>query len=152
MPYWAQIFLPVLTAVLTLIATTITTHFLDGPRRKKEKEEEETQKRKEEIESILNKIEELDKNIDDKLEQARNNSKALREDIKLLKSGQQAIIKNELKKQYYENIEAGWASVDTKEDLERLYQIYHSLGANGVMDGMRKTFMDLPTKPPKKNN
>ena len=151
MPIWAQIFVPVLTAVLTLIATTVTTHFLNGPKRRREKEEEDARKRQEEVTSILNKIETLDKNIDAKLEQARANSKALREDIKLLKAGTQAIVKNDLKLQYHEHIEAGWASVDTKEDLERLYQIYHQLGANGVMDGMRKTFMDLPSRPPKAN-
>ena len=138
---WAQILLPVLTAVLTLIATTVTTHFLNGPKRRRAKEEEEDKKRREEIAAILNKIETLNANIDTKLEQARNNSKALREDIQLLKSGIQSIIKNDLKLQYRERI----------EDLEKLYQIYHSLGANGVLDQLRNQFMSLPNRPPKQN-
>ena len=149
MPIWAQIFVPVLTAVLTLIATTITTHFLNGPKRKKEKEIEDAEERKKEIEAIINKIDDLDKNINVKIEQIRDSNKPLKEDVKLLKTGIQAIVKNDLKQQYHDHLETGWASIDTKEDLEKLYQVYHSLGANGVMDGMRKAFMDLPTKPPK---
>lgn len=137
MPIWAQILVPVLTAVATLVATTITTHILNGPKKKKEE-------RAKEINSILEKIEQLDRDIDEKLEIARNRSSQLGEDIALLKLGLQAIIKNELKSSYNQHIKKGYASVDVKEDLEKLYQVYHSLGQNGVLDDLHCRFMKLP--------
>lgn len=44
--------------------------------------------------------------------------------------------------------------MDARDDLEKMYQAYHKLGANGVMDAIRKQFMDLPIKSmaPKENN
>ena len=36
--------------------------------------------------------------------------------------------------------------MDARDDLEKMYQAYHKLGANGVMDNMRKQFLDLPIK------
>ncbi len=141
MPLWAQIFVPVLTAVLTLIATTVTTHFLGGPKRRKEQREQD-------VKAITDKIEDLKKDINVKLDEQSKNYSQLRIDIKLMQKGVQYILKNDLRSYYNEYIEQGWASVDAKEELEALYQIYHRLGANGVMDHLRETFLKLPDKPP----
>lgn len=143
MPIWAQILVPVLTAVATLIATSVTTHILNGPKRRREEREEE-------IRSIISKIDSLNKSIDERITQSYNDSNLLKDDITLLKMGLQAIIKNDLKVRYEHWIDEGYAPLDAKEDLERMYQIYHKLGANGVMDGMRKIFMNLPTEPKNK--
>lgn len=142
MPIWAQIVVPVMTAVLTLIATTVTSYLLNGPKRKREEREAE-------IKSLLDKVDTLNKSINDRITQSEKDSKILRDDIKLLKMGLQSIIKNDLKVQYHEHLEKQYASVDTKEDLEKLYQVYHSLGCNGIMDGVRAQFLKLPEKPPK---
>ena len=45
----------------------------------------------------------------------------------------------------------GFAPIYAKENFENVYTNYHSLGLNGVMDGIRKSFMDLPTEDPNKN-
>ena len=37
-----------------------------------------------------------------------------------------------------------YAPTDAKENFENLYQRYHTLGKNGVMDEKRKAFMQLP--------
>ena len=66
------------------------------------------------------------------------------EDITLLKLGSQATIKNELKIRYEKWLKLGYAPVDAKDDLEKMYVIYHKLGANGVMDHIREQFLDLP--------
>lgn len=68
----------------------------------------------------------------------------MQQDIVLLKSGNQAIIKNELKLRYEKWIKLGYAPIDAKDDLERMYGIYHKLGANGVMDHLREQFLNLP--------
>lgn len=70
------------------------------------------------------------------------------EDIRLLKKGIQALLKNDLKVRYDYWLDQGYAPEDAREDLEAEYRIYHSLGKNGVMDGRRKKFLDLPSYPP----
>lgn len=70
-------------------------------------------------------------------------------DLQLIKKGIQAILKNDLKVRYEYWIEEGYAPDDARDDLEAEYKIYHSLGRNGVMDGRRAKFLDLPTIQPK---
>jgi hypothetical protein len=74
--------------------------------------------------------------------------RAKEEDLRLLKKGIQALLKNDLKVRYDYWIEEGYAPEDAREDLEAEYRIYHSLGKNGVMDGRRSRFLDLPTDIP----
>lgn len=68
------------------------------------------------------------------------------EDFLLLKKGIQALLKNDLKVRYDHWIDQGYAPDDARDDLEAEYRIYHSLGKNGVMDGRRKKFLDLPSE------
>jgi len=70
------------------------------------------------------------------------------EDLRLLKKGIQALLKNDLKVRYDYWIDECYAPEDAREDLEAEYRIYHSLGKNGVMDGRRANFLSLPTDPP----
>ena len=67
-------------------------------------------------------------------------------DLQLIKKGIQAILKNDLKVRYEHWIEAGYAPDDARDDLEAEYKVYHSLGKNGVMDGRRARFLNLPTE------
>lgn len=69
------------------------------------------------------------------------------EDFHLLKKGIQALLKNDLKVRYDYWIDRDYAPEDAREDLEAEYRIYHALGKNGVMDGRRRTFLDLPREP-----
>ena len=69
------------------------------------------------------------------------------EDILLLKKGIQALLKNDLKVRYDYWLDQKYAPEDAREDLEAEYLIYHSLGKNGVMDGRRARFLNLPTDP-----
>ena len=69
------------------------------------------------------------------------------DDIRLLKNGIQALLKNDLKVRYDYWLDKEFAPEDAREDLEAEYCIYHSLGKNGVMDGRRAKFLDLPTEP-----
>ena len=66
------------------------------------------------------------------------------EDIRLLKKGIQALLKNDLKVRYDYWLDQEYAPEDAREDLEAEYRIYHALGKNGVMDGRRAKFLNLP--------
>ncbi len=70
------------------------------------------------------------------------------EDMLLLKKGIQALLKNNLKVGYDYWLDQEYAPEDAREDLEAEYCIYHALGKNGVMDGRRAKFLDLPLDPP----
>lgn len=71
-----------------------------------------------------------------------------KEDMLLLKKGIQALLKNDLKVRYDHWLDEGFAPEDAREDLEAEYCIYHALGKNGVMDGRRAKFLDLPLEAP----
>ena len=66
--------------------------------------------------------------------------------IKILMSAQQAQMRSQLLKDYYKYVERKFVYEAELEDWENLYQNYHSLGANGIMDKRRETLMNLPTK------
>ena len=72
------------------------------------------------------------------------------EDIHLLQRGIQALLKNDLKVRYDYWLDQGYAPEDAREDLEAEYRVYHSLGKNGVMDGRRAKFLNLPTDEPER--
>ena len=69
-------------------------------------------------------------------------------DRQLIKRGIQVLLKNDLKVRYDFWMEKGYAPEDAKDDLEKEYQVYHSMGKNGVMDTRRAKFLELPTEPP----
>lgn len=69
-------------------------------------------------------------------------------DRQLIKRGIQVLLKNDLKVRYDYWMEKEYAPEDAKDDLEKEYQVYHSLGKNGVMDSRRAKFLKLPTEPP----
>ena len=56
----------------------------------------------------------------------------------------QALLRNKLYEIYDTWVPKKYAPTDAKENFENLYQRYHTLGKNGVMDEKRKVFMQLP--------
>lgn len=71
--------------------------------------------------------------------------KQLTTELKALKLGTQAVIRNVLIDIYDRYYEKGSAPTYVKDDFENLYKQYHALGANGVMDSYYTQFMSLPT-------
>ena len=69
-------------------------------------------------------------------------------DTEALKLGVQALLRSQLIADYNKYIQKGYAPIYVKENFENLYRQYHSLGANGVMDGLHDTFKELPTEDP----
>lgn len=67
-----------------------------------------------------------------------------------LKLGVQALLRNELMQGYKCFIKQGWIDISDKQNYDNMYQCYHNLGKNGVMDSMYEKIMQLPTTP--KNN
>ena len=74
-----------------------------------------------------------------KLKKYKTEQDAIRNDI-------QALLRAEMIKSYNKYNELGFAPIYAKENFENVYKNYHALGLNGVMDGIRKQFMELPTE------
>lgn len=139
MPIWAQIVVPIVVSAGTLIVTTVLTYFLGWPKRQKQRKAEEYQ-------GILDKIEEVKNHLSARDDRQDEQREKLHKNVELLKFGTQMMLKNDLKLRYEHWLSKGYAPIDSKEDLEKMYQAYHSLGANGVMDGMRAAFLALPNE------
>lgn len=65
------------------------------------------------------------------------------EKIKILMDAQQAQMRRDLVKDYYQFKEAGSISQRDLDDWEAQYQAYHALGANGVLDSLRDDLFTL---------
>ena len=58
--------------------------------------------------------------------------------------GVQALLRDRLYSEYMHYQEKGYAPIYARENFENMYNQYHVLGANGVMDDVYKKFMSLP--------
>ena len=128
----------VLKTAISVVVTFLLTLFLNGiinlPKKKKKMEEEVKQAEAKK-----------QKHLDDKLD-------SIRKDIALCMRANQVTLKNDLKVRYDHWIDLGYAPEDAKDDLEKEYQVYHSLGKNGVMDSRRARFLALPNEAPERHN
>lgn len=72
--------------------------------------------------------------------------KKYKKESEAIKSGLQALLRSNMISEYNKYIDKGYAPIYAKENFKNVYENYHSLGANGVMDEIKETFMKLPTK------
>ena len=61
-----------------------------------------------------------------------------------LKMGLQAMLRGQMINDYNHWSEKGYAPIYARENFENLWQQYHSLGANGVMNDIHSKFHNLP--------
>ena len=157
MEWWQTLLMTAGTCLVTLLVTFFFNWITNRPAVKAKKEERERQKRQEELDQLKDN---LLKAIDEVKSEKIRERAACQEDhcalVKIVKdiqatnkaqnAGLQSVLKDLLKIRYLEWIKKGYAPLDARDDLEKMYQAYHKLGANGVMDNMRKQFLDLPIK------
>ena len=87
------------------------------------------------------------KKRDAKQEQIVAQNEEMERQNKAIMLGVQAFLRDRLLQGYKHYIAKGWADYDDRENMENIYTQYHALGANGIMDDMRKQFRNLPTQP-----
>ncbi len=58
----------------------------------------------------------------------------------------QAILRDRLYSLSNKYLAKGWVNKEEIENFENIYQQYHNLGKNGVMDARRDKVLDLPTE------
>ena len=69
----------------------------------------------------------------------------IEKDITVLKEGTQASLRNGLYRIYNECVDKGYADIDERENFINMYEKYHNLCVNGVMDDIKQKFLSLPT-------
>lgn len=141
---WETILTTACTVLVSLTITLIFNGVINLPKKKREKEEKEQKERKALQDSLNQAVTKNNEKIYAELKKQSKADKDALADLKLCKLGLQAVIKNTLKTRYEKWIQEGHAPLDAKDDLERMYQVYHQLGANGVMDSLRAKFLALP--------
>lgn len=72
-----------------------------------------------------------------------------REDIKWIKTGNQALCRSALQEMAYKAEKDGYSSEDDKQRWNKLYTAYHNLGENGAMDARNDWYLTLPSTKPK---
>lgn len=78
-------------------------------------------------------------------------AKKTKAEIKALKLGIQALLRDRLLQGYRYFRDRGYATYEDRMNWENLYKQYHALGENGVMDDIRDKFLKLPTKAEEEN-
>ncbi|MBQ1790422.1 MAG: hypothetical protein II008_09600 [Oscillospiraceae bacterium] len=67
--------------------------------------------------------------------------------MRAVKLGLQAILRDRLLQAYHYYKEQGYASYDEKQNVVNLYTQYEALGPNGIMQRKHETFLALPEEP-----
>ena len=67
-------------------------------------------------------------------------------DQKSLRDGTQALLRNEIIKEYDKYIERGYIPIYAMENVTSLYRAYHALGGNGTITKLMDELKELPTK------
>lgn len=60
--------------------------------------------------------------------------------------GVQALLRDRLYDKYVKYSEMGYAPIKARENFENMWEQYHNLGKNGVMDDIHEKFKELPTE------
>lgn len=71
--------------------------------------------------------------------------KANDEKTKSVQLGVQALLRDRLIREYNKAKERGYAPIYAKDNFENMWQQYHNLGKNGVMDEIHAEYMTFPT-------
>lgn len=66
------------------------------------------------------------------------------DDVRL---GVQALLRNQQISEHRYFQKKGYATVEEKSNYDNMYQRYHNLGKNGVMDALHEEVMNMPTTP-----
>lgn len=127
--------LVVTTAITTVVGIIIKKYF--------DKREEEHKKLVEAEKK--DKHEELKKIVSDAVNPIKEEVSTISKDLTLLKDGNQALLRAKLYNLAEDCTKKGFATIDEKNNFENIYQKYHLLGVNGVMDGVRAEFLKLPS-------
>ena len=132
-----------LVAIITMLGNTKIA------KEKRLQEQEKTQRKanKEQEETIVKTINEGLKIVNEKIETIEGKIEIQKEMIIPMAKGIQAVLRDSLLQKYKCCAENNKTTLEERENFENIYEQYHSLGKNGVMDGVREDFLKLQLDP-----
>ena len=80
---------------------------------------------------------------------AANFGKRIKENDKetqAVKSGVQALLRAQMISEYNKAKDKGYAPIYAKENFQNMWDNYHNLGANGVMDAIKDEYLAMPNR------
>lgn len=148
----ANILIPILSLVVSTLVTTVIGILIkrsfDKFFNKKEQEEEEKKNNEKKLKDfeVSKEREERKKDMKEAIEEA---VEPIKQDLYILKKGTQAGLRHDLCLIADEWLIKGYCPRNVKVDFENLYNQYHQLGKNGVMDNTYQSILALPESKPK---
>lgn len=143
---WYKVFSIVLSVLSILGLGTVASMFWKDfrDRRVQKSQVFKDAKKKEQQEMIREVITEENTGIKKDIEDLQKEIKALKETDYTQRKGIQAILRDRLYSLSNKYLKAGSIDKDGLENFENIYQQYHALGKNGVMDALRDKVLALP--------
>ena len=80
---------------------------------------------------------------------AANFGKRIKEndkETKAVKLGVQAMLRAQMISEYNKAKDKGYAPIYAKENFQNMWDNYHNLGANGVMDAIKDEYLAMPNR------
>jgi len=137
-------------AIITTAVGIILKRISDKQFKKRDEEERKRHEEREELEALRE--EKRNKALSSVIEASIcKEIQPIKEDLALIKRGSQASLRHNLYEVYDAWINKGYCPRDVKADFDNLYQNYHAMGKNGVMDKCYEDLMDLPDHKTKKD-
>lgn len=151
MPEWLQIIAAAISAIASLFGLCgISIYINERVKHRASKKNEQEDKEQEAIEQAKDEHYKqiFIQAISEKIDPIENELAEVIDDIKKLKVGVQASNRADLQVLVDKAENQKWLSQYDKHRFYQLYQAYHSLGKNGVMDAYKEKVLALPDVPP----
>lgn len=138
----------VVPSVLTTVVSILIKRSFNKFFSKKEQEEEERKNNEKKLRcfEVDKERAERKKDMREAIEEA---VEPIKEDLAIIKKGTQAGLRHDLHLIADEWLVKGYCPRNVKVDFESLYNQYHQLGKNGVMDNTYQSILALPESKPK---
>ena len=143
------------TCFVTLLVTLVFNWLTNGPKRLRERRRKEMDEFRAEVKKS---VQEVKEEANQQSDQCKNDHLCLARIVgdiqntnKAQSEGLLALLRDILKTQYVKCLNQGFASLETRDDLEHAYHAYHLLGGNSTITTLRDRFLALPIEP-KRNN
>lgn len=153
MPEWLQITATAISIIASLFGLCgISIYINERVKHKANKKNEQEDEEQKAIEQAKNEHYKqiIVQAISKKIDPLETELSEVRDDLKKLKAGVQASNRADLQVLVDKAENQGWLSAYDKHRFYQLYQAYHNLGKNGVMDAYKDKVLALPDVPPEK--
>lgn len=148
-PGWAITLISLIgSTVITPIIGLFLKRSFDNFFKKKEQEELDNKTRDDKLKELESQKEREERKNDMK-EAIEEAVEPIKQDLAIIKKGTQAGLRHDLGLIADEWLVKGYCPRNVKVDFENLYNQYHQLGKNGVMDNTREAILALPESKPR---